>query len=123
MKTTLVIITMMMLIASMGCKKETNPQKISEKIISVSLMKSDTLYKYSFGYFGTEEGISIIKQARHSAVSTIINQPWEERFFQYQPLNNFTGLDTVVIETAKGSDGALKPDLINKTIFIFEMNH
>ena len=123
MRTTLLIITMMMLFASMGCKKETNSPRTSEKIISVSLMKSDTLYKNSFGYFGDEEGISIIKQARHSSISTIINNHWEERIFQYQPLNNFIGLDTVIIETEKGSDGGTKPDLINKTIFIFEMNH
>lgn len=122
MRTTLLIIIMLMLIASIGCKKETNSQKTTEKIISVSLMKSDTLYKYSFGYFGNEEGISIIKQARHSAISTIINNQWEERIFQYQPLNNFIGLDTVIIETAKGSDGGSNPDLINKTIFIFEMS-
>ena len=49
MRTTLGIITMMMLISSIGCKKETNSQKFSEKIISVSLKKSDTLYKNSFG--------------------------------------------------------------------------
>ena len=122
MKTTTLILIIMMLIISMGCKKETSTQKTSEKIISVSLNKSDTLYKNSFGYFGDEEGISIIKQAKHSAISKIINQPFEERIFQYQPLNNFVGLDSVIIETNKGSDGASKSTLINKTIFIFKMS-
>ena len=123
MKKTTLVITIMMLIISMGCKKAADVQKTTEKTISVSLNKSDTLYNCSFGYFGDEESISIIKQAKHSSISEIKNQHWEERIFQYQPKNNFIGLDTVIIETRKGTDGGAKPNLINNTIFIFRMNH
>jgi hypothetical protein len=54
-------------------------------------------------------------------LSQIKNKLWEERIFQYQPQNSFSGLDTVIIETQKGSDGATS-NILSKTIFIFRIN-
>jgi hypothetical protein len=110
-------------LTSTGCKKTIDATKNSEEIISVSLKKPDTLYTYSFGYFGDEEGISIVKQASHSVISKIEKKQWEERIFQYQPQNNYMGRDTVIIETQRGSDGAEKNSLIDKTIFIFDIKY
>lgn len=123
MKTIIFIFSIIVLFTTMGCKKESVSQKSSEKVISVNLNKSDTLYAFSFGYFGDEEGSNIARQAKHAAISEIKIKEWVERIFQYQPQNNYIGSDTVIIETLRGTDGGGKPNLSNKTIFIFKVSH
>jgi hypothetical protein len=104
------IILMIISLIILSCQKESN--KISEQYknslsnqIDTTIFSSDTL-QVSFGYFGDEEGISIISPPKNSKFCKLINKPWEERILRYIPLDNFLGTDSVSIITMKGSDGA-----------------
>jgi len=93
-----------------SCEKESdnltkqNGIEISN-LIDTTIISTDTL-NYSFGYFGDEEGISIISQAQNSKTCELLNKQWEERILQFIPQSDFLGLDSVIVVTQRGSDGA-----------------
>jgi len=106
----IVIIIPMLSFMIFACEKETdnltgqNGKNISN-LIDTTIFSLDTL-NYSFGYFGDEEGISIISQPKNSKSCELLNKLWEERILQYVPQDNFLGIDSISIVTMKGSDGA-----------------
>jgi hypothetical protein len=100
----------LLIILGLSCKKEPGNPLLEKKmvmlnVLDTSILVSDTLY-YSFGYFGDEEGISLISEAADSGSCKLMNRQWEERIMQYIPGKNFTGVDSISVVTGKGSDGA-----------------
>lgn len=73
--------------------------------IDTNIYKNDTL-EISFGYFGDEEGISVISEPQYALFYSLLNKPWEERILQYIPEQDFLGTDSVILVTSKGSEGA-----------------
>lgn len=73
--------------------------------LDTTITVSDTLL-LSFGYFGDEEGLYIDQFPGHAEACSFLNRQWEERILQYIPDSAFTGRDSLVIITLRGSDGA-----------------
>ena len=69
------------------------------------IFSTDTL-NISFGYFGDEEGISIISQPENAESFELLNELWEERILRYIPRDSFLEIDSAIIVTMRGSDGA-----------------
>jgi len=93
-----------------SCRKEKNDVlnqfKNSSKDQVYSIIFSyDTLH-FSFGYFGDEEGVAIISKPKNSKFCEILNNQLQERILNYIPQNNFLGIDSVLVVSMKGSDGA-----------------
>ena len=84
-------------------------------VIDTAILSMDTL-EISFGYFGDEEGPAIVTYPKHAKSCELLNKQWEERIFQYIPENSFKGIDTSVIVTYRGSDGASPPTKIDTTL-------
>jgi hypothetical protein len=105
-----ILIAILVSCAFISCEKESddltkqNGIEISN-LIDTTIVLTDTL-NYSFGYFGDEEGISIISQAQNSKTCELLNKQWEERILQYIPQSDFLGIDSVIVVTQRGSDGA-----------------
>lgn len=74
-------------------------------LIDTTIFINDT-FEYSFGYFGDEEGISIISYPDNSKSCKLLNKQWEERILRYVPIDTFIGIDTVILKSMRGSDGA-----------------
>ena len=87
------------------CEKD-DPSELKEKILKITL-KNTEVYQHDFIISGDEEGASIVMQAKHALRSEIIRYKstnWSV-VYVYQPKDNFTGIDSVEIETCTGGDG------------------
>ncbi len=105
MKQTIVFL-ISLCIAAFSCEKESEPAGFPINEIINTTIKSKQIFEYSFGYFGDEEGISIISYPQHSKSCELLNKQWEERILRYVPADAFLGADTVLVRTMRGSDGA-----------------
>lgn len=93
-----------------SCKKESSDlikqnKNILQNQIDTTIHSNDTLH-LGFGYFGDEEGVTIITQPKNSKYCEILNNQLQERILQYIPQDNFLGIDSVSVVSMKGSDGA-----------------
>jgi hypothetical protein len=79
--------------------------------MDITLGNAET-YRLTLGFFGDEEGPSIVEDAQHAKSSIILGEPWEIRIYEYIPDSGYVGSDKVVIRTARGSDGASPNDNI-----------
>ena len=104
-KSILLIISLLLFIVS--CER-TNSKTSN---LNITLQNTDE-YHLNLGYFGDEEGCSIIEDAKHAKSSKILGNPWEARIYEYIPDSSYIGNDKVVIRTEKGSDGASPNDEI-----------
>ncbi len=108
-----------------SCDKESDDLKDEDGIetlnfIDTTIISLDT-FNYSFGYFGDEEGISIISRTQNSNSCELLNEHWEERILQYIPKADFTGIDSVKIVAMRGSDGASPSTDIDTTLIIIKV--
>jgi hypothetical protein len=108
-----------------SCEKESDSlirqSKITiSKSFDTTLVSTDTL-KYSFGYFGDEESISIILKSKHAKFCELLNNNWEERILQYIPGIDFLGTDSVIVIERRGSDGASLSTNIDTTLIIINV--
>ena len=88
-----------------SCEKEGSPESILRARIDTTLLSTETL-AISFGYFGDEEGITILYPPHHAKTFELLNEMWEERILQYIPADGFLGIDSTALVTMRGSDGA-----------------
>lgn len=101
-----------LLVFSVGCDKI----KSQSTDLEINLANHE-VYHLELGYFGDEEGPSIIRDATHAMSSTILGMPWELRVYEYIPTPDYVGVDTVEVKTERGSDGASP----NEDIEIFKL--
>ncbi len=102
----IIILSIIISIVFISCEKETDVKiKQYSNLIDTTIISFD-LFEFSFGYFGDEEGISIISYPRNSKSCELLNKQWEERILQYLPQDNFIGIDSIIVKTMRGSDGA-----------------
>ncbi len=119
------LVAMILTALFISCEKETddllNQNKIEvSNLIDTTIIITDT-FKYSFGYFGDEEGVLITSQAQYSESCDLLNKQWEERILQYVPKNNFLGVDSVTVVSMRGSDGASPSTDIDTTLIIIKI--
>lgn len=88
--------------------------------IDTTIIATDTL-NYSFGYFGDEEGILIISESKKSQCCKLLNKQSEEKILQYIPEKDFLGIDSVIIVTMRGSDGASSSADIDTILFLINV--
>lgn len=108
MKTFLFSLTILLLIQA--CQKESANTNKPEKVVLPALVDTviyskDTLY-YDLGYYGDEEGVSIITPPKNATTCTILMNNGQERTLKYIPKDTFLGKDSLVIASISGSDGA-----------------
>ena len=116
-----VIFLISLCIAAFSCDKETEMAEMPiYEIIDTSIL-STQIFEHSFGYFGDEEGISILSYPKHSKSCELLNKQWEERILRYVPDDLFLGSDTVVVETMRGSDGAGPSTEIDTTMIVLKV--
>ena len=108
-------------IALTSCKKETSTLINQPKhLIDTTIILTDT-FDYNFGSFGDEEGISIISYPKNSKSCELLNKPSEERILRYIPQDNFLGIDSMMVKTMKGSDGASPSTDIDTILVIIKV--
>ncbi len=104
-----------------SCEKEPGISELKYgSLIDTTVISSDT-FNYSFGYFGDEEGLSIISYPKNSKSCEILNKNWEERILCYIPLDNFVGTDSIIIVTMRGSDGASSSTEIDTILIVIKV--
>ncbi len=89
-----------------SCKKDSTIASDKNKI-NVSL-KVNQSYQYDLGGFGIEEGAGIATQASHFLVSIAYRDTsgmTPNIFYKYTPQANFVGTDSVILKSARGSNG------------------
>ncbi len=74
---------------------------VSRENVNISNTES---YEYDLGFFGTEDGARISKQAEHYQISELNRN--ESIIYTYKPADGFLGSDLVKIEIITGSDGS-----------------
>ena len=108
-----------------SCEKESDNMLSQNTIetsglIDTTIISTDTL-EYSFGYFGDEEGISIISYPQNSESCDLLNKQWEERILQYIPMKDFLGVDSMTIVKMRGSDGASPSTDIDTILIVIKV--
>ena len=91
-----------------NCEKETLPSEKSGQTIT---LKNSNEYRLDLKISGDEEGATITEQAKHFSKSELLRNEstnWSV-VYVYQPESNFTGIDSVEIETCTGGDGGEIP--------------
>lgn len=117
-KVFLYLTAVLFLQTAISCKKENDGGPVT-KTIDVEL-NANQAYQYDLGSFGDEEGASIEQQTSHYADSKIVREKdFVTLTYHYQPANNYTGTDEVVLKSARGSDGASPNDEITITTIKF----
>lgn len=108
MRTKLAFVISILMIVS--CSK--NDDLTSEKIVNSTVqkeikIKNGDILKINLGNFGDEEGAWIFEEPQNAKVSEILRELSSSSiFYEYSPLDNFTGKDTVGLILNRGSDGA-----------------
>jgi len=123
MKTLRFIFLFLLFTAFVQCTKEETPETENTPL-EIILTNSD-VYQYDFNISGDEEGAEIIQQAKHAAKSEIIRDAttnWSVVYF-YQPEENFSGVDSVQIETCTGGDGTMNSCVKDTTQLIFHVEN
>lgn len=86
------------------CERETFPIEKSGQNIT---LKNSNEYRLDLNISGDEEGATITEQAKHYLKSELqrdASTNWSI-VYVYQPERDFTGIDSVEIETCTGGDG------------------
>lgn len=96
-----------------SCKKDVTQNPNGDIVIDTTIYNNQVL-KYDLGSFGIEEGATITRQATHFSQSSL-ERNGMGIIYTYKPLNDFSGKDTVVIKSERGSDGAHPGNKINFT--------
>ncbi len=100
---------------------ETDEIQISNSPSEITL-KNNAEYNHDFNISGDEEGVTIIKQAKHYSVSELIrnqNTNWSV-VYHYKPESGYVGKDSVTFETCTGGDGTTcgKTEIVK---FVFQI--
>lgn len=117
------VITLILGIVLFSCEKDNLlglKRNDQPSLIDTTIYSFDTL-NISFGYFGDEEGISIVSRPANSKFCELLNKQWEERILRYIPQDNFLGIDSTVVVTMKGSDGASPPTDIDTILIVIKV--
>lgn len=108
MKTKLTFLISIFIIISCSKKDDLTNEKIVNSSIQQEIkIKNGDILKINLGNFGDEEGAWIFEEPQNAKVSKILRElSGSSIFYQYSPLDNFTGKDTVGLILNRGSDGA-----------------
>ena len=86
-------------------KEDENPNK--DIIVENVNLTNSEIYQYDLGYFGFEEGASLLVQAEHYDTSELDrDMNTGNIIYKYQAQTGYSGKDYVEIQTGRGSDGA-----------------
>jgi hypothetical protein len=113
-----VVMLSIALIAS--CKKEKQDDSqiiicpgpgINNYTYKTVVLNANESYNYDLGSFGDEEGVVVHQQAKHYTTSAI--ERTGNVVYHYQPAQDFTGTDSVVLKSVRGSNSGS----VNTTIW------
>ena len=85
-------------------------------------LKSGQEFIHDFNISGDEEGATIITQAEHAEVSQLIRNEstnWSV-IYRYKSVEDFIGLDSVIIETCTGGEG-ISCNQLDTLVFTFHV--
>ncbi len=121
MKTLRFIFAFLLSIIFWQCVKEESPE-LKNNPLEITLKNSE-LYRHNFNISGDEEGAVIIQQAKHAVESKIIRNEttnWSV-VYMYQSEEDFTGADSVQIETCTGGNGSINSCATDTVKLIFNI--
>jgi hypothetical protein len=109
MKTNTFLIQLLILFSTallFSCSKN-NGLVVNSDIQQVIEIKARDILKVNLGNFGDEEGAEIFKNPAHAKTSKTYRQiNTSSIIYEYSPIDNFFGRDTVALSLNRGSDGA-----------------
>lgn len=94
-------------VLAISCEKNSG-QIINAALTQEYVINAKDLLKITLGYFGDEEGASILINPLHAKINQI-DRPINSSliYYTYRPLDNYIGKDSVSIIIFKGSDGSI----------------
>ncbi len=119
LKTKLIFLISILMIISCSKKDDLTREHIVNSMVQqeIKIKNGDKLI-LNLGNFGDEEGAWIFEAPQNAKVSRILRELSSSSiFYEYSPLGNFTGKDTVGLILNRGSDGASLG--INDTTWIY----
>ena len=108
MKKKLTILISIVLLISCSKKDDLiNEEIVNSSIQQEILIKNGETLRIDLGNFGDEEGALIFENAHNAKLSRLYREQSSSLItYEYSPLDNFTGIDTVGLILNRGSDGA-----------------
>ena len=108
MKTKLAFLISILMIISCSKKDDLTSENIVNSTVQQEIkIKNGDILKINLGNFGDEEGAWIFEEPQNAKVSKILRElSGSSIFYEYSPLDNFIGKDTVGLILNRGSDGA-----------------
>lgn len=108
MKTKLAFLISILMIISCSKKDDLTSENIVNSTVQQEIkIKNGDILKINLGNFGDEEGAWIFEEPQNAKVSKILRElSGCSIFYEYSPLDNFIGKDTVGLILNRGSDGA-----------------
>lgn len=107
MKTKLTILISLLILISCSTQDDLPHEKIVNSPIQKEIkIENGTTLKINLGTFGDEEGAWIFENPQNARVNKLYRElSGSSIFYEYTPLSNFTGKDTVGLILNRGSDG------------------
>lgn len=108
MKTKLAFLISILMIISCSKKDDLTSENIVNSTVQQEIkIKNGDILKINLGNFGDEEGAWIFEEPQNAKESKILRELSSSSiFYEYSPLDNFIGKDTVGLILNRGSDGA-----------------
>jgi len=103
------LVFMMLCVLFLSCEKQGNSPGAEKSVFESNrfdtlILANDSL-SFSFGYYGDEEGVSVLKLPANAAVCTILHANYNERLFVYKPAKDFTGIDSLQLLNVRNKTG------------------
>lgn len=122
-KTIQIIFQIFLVMLLWQCSKEDSTE-LKNDSLEITIKNSE-VYQYDFNISGDEEGAVITQQAKHAVRSEIVRDEttnWSV-VYVYQPDGNYTGVDSVEIETCTGGDGSINSCNTDTFKLIFQVEN
>ena len=109
MKTKLAFLISILMIIACSKKDDLTSENIVNSTVQQEIkIKNGDILKINLGNFGDEEGAWIFEEPQNAKVSKILRELSNSSiFYEYSPLDNFIGKDTVGLILNRGSDGPI----------------
>lgn len=106
-KASLIYLFLLFQVSFLSSCSKNNGQIITTDLKQIIEIKSGDLLIVNLGSFGDEEGAWILTSPMNAKESKVLRQVNSSSIqYQYSPLDNFAGKDSVTLILNRGSDGA-----------------